>query len=224
MVERPVDLINRKLSGISRPATSLLSHARGIYQGGSQTATSLTSSWELSDAEYIQELTQLKIVKECFTDEDYRFALQDYLNLEIRVEYLNDIQYPKVQQTLKSLGIQAGIVPDPRKEVLWIILPKSLKPWFKARYCLHELGHPAGYHPVPPDRVMDEEYAASRELWYPPRQLAARKPPITVGWSTAEADRWREKNADLRENLGLKFGLWGNSYWNRDEVFLGLRK
>lgn len=224
MVGKPVDRIHRKLSGISRPATSLLSHARGLYQGVPRSETSPAGSSELSEAEYIRELTQLKIVEECWTDEDYRFALQDFFNWEIRVEYLNDIQYPSVQKNLASRGIQAGMAPHPEKEVIWIILPKSLRPWFKVRYCLHELGHPAGYHPVPYDRVMDEEYAASRELWYPPKQLAARKPPITDEWSTEAANQWRESDADLRENLGLKFGLWGNSYWNRDELFLGLRR
>lgn len=224
MVGKPVDRIHRKLSGIARPANTMLSHAHGLYKGMALIGTSPTESWALSEAEYIQELTRLQIVEECFTDEDYRPALQDFFSWEIRVEYLNDIQYPKVQKDLASRGIQAGMAPDPDREVIWIIVPKSLRPWFKSCYCMHELGHLAGYHPVSYDRVMDEEYAASRELWYPPKQLAARKPPITADWSAKVADQWRERDADRRESLGLKFGLWGNSYWNRDEVFLGLRR
>lgn len=223
MVSKPVDRIHRKLSGISQPASGLFAHARELYQGLPSIRQSPTSNWELSEDEYRRELARLKLLRECFTHEEYRLALQEFLGWEIRKERLNDLQYPTVRQKIARRGIQAGMVPDPKHEVIWVIMPRSLKPWFEASYCLHEYGHTAGYHPVTYDRTMDKEYAASRELWYPPRQLPQRKPPITAGWSAEAADQWRETDADLREALGMKFGLLGGSYWNRDEVFLGFR-
>ena len=164
---------------------------------------------------YQRELATLLLAARRFSEKEYLEALASFLDEEIEVKELNDLNHPLLRARLTSSGIEGGLFYEPEERRSWIVVPSSLSPAGRSLLIHHELGHRASGHKLKERSWLNPDMDPISEERVPfPTRLAVKEP--------FEDPDACEREADRRALLARKFGRLGQKIYQRDEYFLGV--
>ena len=164
---------------------------------------------------YRNELATLLLAAHYFMEDEYLENLASFLDEEIEVKDLYDVNHPVLRSRLASSSIQGGLFYEPEKRRCWIVVPSSLSRAGRSLLIHHELGHRAAGHRLREKSWLDPDMDPTGDVRVPfPTRLAVREP--------IQDPRACEREADHRALLARKFGRLGPRMYQRDEYFLGV--
>lgn len=188
-------------------------------------AGSVGASPELTEDEVLQALGRLGLGGKHFDHLELHGAIQEYMDLEIRLELIRDDHCALVGREIRRRKIQAALVYIDETDYVTIQIPATTCPveWKDLLY--HELSHLLGHHPLPYRRKGRKPGEVS--FWHPPRLLCRRRPPLDleecsrdpglrhalIRWCETEADSWTEHLRSI--------AAYGRRIYLREEFLLG---
>ncbi len=120
-----------------------------------------------------------------YDHESLHGALQEYLDMEIRIELLRDDEYALAGRSVRLGPVQAGLMYVEGAEHVTIFLPASTPEADWQDLVFHELWHLAAGHPLP----FRHRGARGRPaFWRPYRVLCPRVPPYDLGACAADPE------------------------------------
>lgn len=155
------------------------------------------SSGEITFPEFLEELEMLGLKGERFGPEAYRIALSWYLNIEIEVVLVSDLENIEAQRAFVERDDTAILLFWSEKQHAIIFVLESLPELEMTAAIYHELSHLAAGH-----RFIDASYSGRRRSVSAVfLQLAKQPPPRTYKACEREA-RVREDYCILAGSLG----------------------
>jgi hypothetical protein len=162
--------------------------------------------------QFLRELEVLGLAGRTFGLFEYAAALAAYLGIFVEIERVRAVADPLARWEIDQQGLYGEVRRVAPRGDAYIFIPDHL-PEHEWLFSLgHELGHVAGGHEVPADRVFGAP--GSSELWAPPKALARR--PVR-GEALAEED------ADRRAEFVLRAGQEGADAYSDAWFFEGGR-
>lgn len=155
--------------------------------------------------EHVRELAVLKLAGRAYSPEDYRAALERYIQAEIRIKTVPEL-------LRASSAATVAYDPDTGDVTVWV--PERLVWWLRRYAIFHELAHVAAAHPAMERRPSDGVIVGTSPA--PVRRLARKQPPTTGNTPddlpepfAADLDRFYEDEADLRAQHHMVTGSLG---------------
>jgi hypothetical protein len=135
-----------------------------------------------------------------FDHETLHGALQEYLDMEIRIELIRDDVYPMTAETLRSSPIEAALLKLEDTDHVSICVPATTQPQLWPPLIFHELWHLIAGHPLP---FAHRSQDAMPYYWRPTRVLCPSTPALPLDVFGVDPKlsglyiRWCETDADL---------------------------
>ncbi|MGB3632434.1 MAG: hypothetical protein WA982_00185, partial [Rubrobacteraceae bacterium] len=182
----------------------------------------------LTEDEVLLTLEKLGLEGRHFDHLELHSAIQEYMDLEIRLEIIRDDRCALVGRALRRSGIQAALVYVEEADYLTMQIPATAHAaeWKDIFY--HELSHLLGHHPLP--HIEKGQKSGEVSFWHPPQSLCRRRPPLNLEACRSDPGlrrgliRWCEMEADSWTEHLRSISAYGRRIYLREEFILGDQK
>lgn len=168
---------------------------------------SLLSSGKITFPEFLEELETLELKSTKFGPEEYRIALERYLDISVEVVLIDDLAHLEAQQVHVGRDDTAILWFRPKERRATIFVLASLPELEMTAAIYHELSHLAAGHSF----LDASQYTGKlRSVGASPTRLAKQPPPRT---RVA-----REMEARIREDYCMLAGSLGEACLNQEQL------